>query len=344
MARAELLFLIIPIAIGCQKDPGGGPASVPADQSELREWQKKFGMPIAIGPEEFPFTVSETRESFLKAHRAAHRIAGAGWSTPLSDQYRYAYWNSGTSGYRQNYAATWKSVGEAATGLDSKRPKHTITISTELYDKPRSTYHFSLHAVWESELGWGASINFYRGDGPINAVDSFSIGLFHPVLQPRYRAGKPASPLVLGAGRANFNTTRRDDEYLYEVDISSRPLDPKRPLPQSESIQQYWSSPESFREAALEELNRLEENVRRQIASSTAFEVKTKGGPTGADVPMPVPNNLVPDAVKQSVLDEALAEIETRRKLIQANYEAMHAATLAAFPELPTIVLPTPEK
>jgi hypothetical protein len=138
-----------------------------------------------------------------------------------------------------------------------------------------------------------------------------------------------------------FSTTRRDAQYNYQVAASSKPLDAKRPLSQVEAIQQYWSSPASFRKAALEELDRLEENVRRQIASGDAFTVKTKGGPTGADVPMPVPNDRVSDTVKQDVLDEAMAKIETQRKMIRANYEAMYAAAVAAFPELPAVVQPT---
>jgi hypothetical protein len=140
---------------------------------------------------------------------------------------------------------------------------------------------------------------------------------------------------------AQFSTTRRDDQYLYQVAVSSKPTDAERPLSQVDSLQEYWSSPASFLKAALEELDRLEKNVRLQIASSAAFEVKTKGGPTGADVPMPVPNDRVPATIKQDVLDEAMAEIETQRKLIQANYEAMHVAAVAAFPELPAVVQPT---
>ncbi len=92
----------------------------------------------------------------------------------------------------------------------------------------------------------------------------------------------------------------------------------------------------------MEELHRLEENARGEIASGRATTVRTKGGPTGRDVPMPVPSTHVPQSVQEHVLEEALAEIAVRRKLIQTHYRAMHAAAVAAFPELPEVVQPTP--
>jgi hypothetical protein len=298
-------------------------------------------MPKAIEAAELPFAVAATREKFLKADRTARKIAGASWAKQPADTYQYVGWNGGTGGYRQTYAARWERASDRTAGVDPKRPDHKIGLSTELYHEPRQAYGFSLHATWKPKHEWGAFVNFRSFDGPTGFLESFSVTLFHPEFLPQ--AARPASALVLGHGRAQFATTRSDDRHYYKVAVFSRPLEPEEPLHrlQVDSIQRYWSSSTSFREAALEELDRLEENARRQIASGRAFTVETLGGPTGADVPLPVPNDQIPHAVKQAVLDEALAEIEVRRKLVQAHYRAMHAGVVAAFPELPEVVQPT---
>ena len=48
-----------------------------------------------------------------------------------------------------------------------------------------------------------------------------------------------------------------------------------------------------------------------------------------------MPNNdgsAVPEAIKKDVLKDALAEIESRKKLVKEHYKEMHAATVAASP------------
>lgn len=346
MARLALVVLVS-MAVGCSGDPKNAAATKAAAASRdapapRQKWQEKFGMPTEIEPAKLTFAVAATREKFLKADRAARKIAGADWARKPGDTYSYHGWNGGTGGYRQEYAATWALARAPAAGVGRIRPNHKIVLSTELYDEPRQAYGFCLLATWEPKDGWRASLNFYSSDGPLAFVESFSLTFSHAELLPELPAATARSALVLGPGAVQFRTARSDDRYRYQVAVSSSPPGAPGPFhrPQADLIKSYWSSAASFQREVMEELERLRENARREIASGEAFMVKTKGGPTGRDVPMPAPSDRIPEAIKAAVLEEALAEIETRRKLVQSHYKAMHAAAVAAFPELPEVVTP----
>lgn len=103
-------------------------------------------------------------------------------------------------------------------------------------------------------------------------------------------------------------------------------------------IQPYWDSASTFRTAALDELDRLEQRVRKNFASKNAVAVWTLGGPTGADPPQPTLSSNVPDSVLREVLKQAMQEISTRKLLIDEHFTEMHAAAVAAFPMLAKIV------
>ena len=212
-------------------------------------------------------------------------MAGPGWITrprhvPLRQLEQRHRWLS--TGVFRDLAKSRRP----ATGLDPKRPDHTIVLSTELYHGPRQAYGFSLLATWEPEHGWGRFVNFRSYDGPVGLAESFSLTLSHPALLPKARGGKPASAIVLGSGQGPIrHGAERRSISLPRFRLQQAPRRRRATSsPQIDPIRRYWSSAASFQEAALEELHRLEENARVEIASGRAFTIRTKGGPTGRDV------------------------------------------------------------
>jgi hypothetical protein len=109
--------------------------------------------------------------------------------------------------------------------------------------------------------------------------------------------------------------------------------------PSLADIAPYWESPESFRDVALEELDRLETRARDLIGSGEAGALWTLGGPTGADPPMPAgPRAEISEKVRAAALEDALSQIAERKQLVEEQFKEMHHATTAAFPPLIEVI------
>jgi hypothetical protein len=293
-------------------------------------------MPAAVDPATLAFATPATGEQFRRADRAARRLAGPGWAVRAGPTYPSANW---PGGYKQVYTTTWTLA--AAPG----RPNHTIVLSTELYQEPRQANGFNLRATWAPTRGWDALVDYRSYDGEIGFVESFSVTLSHPDHLPGGQRESGRGPLLLGPEQVGFRATRTDDQYAYDAVVTSRPRGADWPLyrPQGEVLGRYWSSAAAFREAALAELDRLAENARREIPSGHAFSVRALR-PLGGYTTLPRADGAkVPPAVRAEVLDQALAEVEDRRALVRAHAEGMHAAAVAAFPDLPEVGRPTPK-
>src|SRR5262249_7770249 len=148
--------------------------------------------------------------------------------------------------------------------------------------------------------------------------------------------------LPLGPGGCWLSVRASDGPFDYLFDVTSRPAgdDGSRRKPLGKEIARYWASADSFKEVVLEELDRMEANAKDAIPSGKAVKVSTKGGPTGADVPRPVENPVIPESMKTAGLKDVLAQIEGQKKLVKEHFKEMHAATVAAFPDLGEILVP----
>jgi hypothetical protein len=333
------LFLVL-LAVGSSRtaaEPPPGPV-LP---------KNTFGLPADIDPRKLAFTGEGAGEKFLKLDAAARKIAGAQWAKRAGDRYPYLSWNSGSDGYNQTYLAAWEKAEKPKSGKPT-RPNHTIHIDTTLYaGNPTTASGFSLRADCLPKTGWGAAVSFSTHDGKRGLFEWFQLMILHDELLP---APGPATVpgLLLGPGRAWYSTIRTENNLVYHVQVSSRSLGvsgfSQKPLGQE--IARYWASAESFRDAALEELDFLTAEAKETIASGKAVSITTKGGPTGADVPRPVaPGPLtLPESLKTAVLKDALAEIEARKKMVREHFKDMYAATVASFPGLGEILAPPKKK
>jgi hypothetical protein len=306
-----------------------------------------FGLPAEIDPRKISFDAPVVGEKFLALDAAARKLAGADWAKRTGDRYPYTSWNSGSDGYNQTYAGNWEKAANPKPGVPA-RPNHSIRLGVTLYaGSPSSAHGFSFSATSTPKTGWGAGVSFSTHERKDRFFESFWLILRHDELTPR-RTNTEFYGLSLGPGQCQFSTSRTDAKYVYNFHVTSRPAGDNglNQKPLGREIARYWASADSFREVALEELDRLESNAKDGIASGKVVTITTKGGPTGADVPMPVAPGSVttPEAVKAAVLKEALAEIEGRKKLVRGHFKEMHAATVAAFPGLGEILTPPAKK
>ncbi|MBN9118778.1 MAG: hypothetical protein J0I06_06405 [Planctomycetes bacterium] len=357
MSRSAVLLVLFvvgsPAPAGASPPPAPVPRPAPPEPGE--NWRAGFGLPEEIDPQKVAFARPAVRETFLKLDAAARKVAGADWAKRAGDRYPYFTWNGGSDGFNQTYAGAWEKVASTDRAA-AARPNHAIHLSTTLYTgKPPPAYGFEVRSNWSPKTGWGAAVEFSTSEMKSGLYESFRLTLRHDDLLPAPRDALSVHGLLLGPGQGWFSASRTDDFYVYRFKVSSRAggvggFDRK---PIGREVARYWASADAFREAALEELDRLEANAKDGIASGKLAEITTKGGPTGADAPRPVPNRaaggpgaagaVVPEAIRKAVLKEALADIDGQKKLVREHYKDMHAATVAAFPGLGEILSP-PEK
>jgi hypothetical protein len=338
-------LLLALLAVGSSLAAGMPPPAPNPTPNRPVPPNNSHGLPAEIDPKNVAFAGDGAGERFRKLDAAARKIAGAGWAKRTGGRYPYASWNDGSGGYSQTYAGTWEMASREKPGIPAK-PNHTVSLHVTLL-ADRSAGGFSLHAELTPKAGFGAFVSFTTHEGKNGLFEDFTLTVLHDEFLPK-RAPHFLPGLPLGPGGCWFSASRSDDRYAYFFNVSSRPAgdDGLNRKPLGKEIARYWASAESFRDAALGELDKLEANARDGIASGAAVRITTKGGPTGADVPMPVlPGSVtVPEAMKAAVLKDAIAEVERRRKLVKEHYKDMYAAATTAFPGLGEILAPPAKK
>jgi hypothetical protein len=295
-----------------------------AKRPDVPAWHDRYNMPWEVVPAELSFEDSEIQAMLLRADAAARKMARPDWKVVAGKAYPYSSWNAGSSGYSRNYLAKWESGGDT---------RHNISLATQLYGT--GAKGFDLAATWAPPAGWNASLGVSRHSGPTPL--RFSLAFFHPDWTPPDKFGNPHPGLVVSPGGSYFSTHRRDGSFDARFSVSSRGPGENGAVyqPQLEDIAPYWKSPESFRAAAIAELDRLADRAGDLIVSGEAGERWTRGGPTGANPPMPAgPGSEISEAVRTAARDEAQVTIAQHKQLVEKHYKEMHQAATAAFPPL----------
>jgi hypothetical protein len=312
----------------CANPPAGplprkGPPST-AKRPDVPAWHDRYNMPWEVVPAELSFEESEIQAMLLRADAAAREIARPDWKVKAGKAYPYVSWNSGSNGYSRKYLAKWES------GAD---PRHNLSLATQLYGA--GAKGFELTATWAQPAIWKASVSASRFSKTTPLW--FSLRLYHPEWTPEDKSGNPNSGLVVSPGGPQFQANRRTGSYEARFSVSSRGREENGEIyqPQLEDIAPYWQSPESFRTAAIDELDRLAARASELIASGEAGQLWTRGGPTGANPPLPAgPGSEISETVRIAARDEAVAQISQQKQLVEKHYKEMHHAATAAFPSL----------
>jgi hypothetical protein len=302
--------------------PTGQPTA--GKRPDVPAWHDRYNMPWEVVPAELSFEDSEIQAILLRADAAARKIAGPDWQVKAGKAYPYVAWNSGSNGYSRKYLAKWES------GAD---PRHDISLATQLYGT--GAKGFELNATWSPPAGWKASVaaSQFSKTTPL----WFSLRFFHPEWVPEDKSGSPNLGLAVSPGSPQFQAHRRDGSFGARFFVSSRgPAEGGAVYqPQLEDIAPYWKSPESFRAAAIAELDRLADRAGDLIASGEAGERWTRGGPTGANPPVYAgPGSKISESVRIAARDEALAQIAEHKQLVEKHYKEMHHSATSAFPSL----------
>lgn len=299
------------------------------------------GMPAEVVPATIYFESAAHANAFLRLDVAARKIAQPDWYELTGQAYPYLSWNAGSNGYLQNYSGHWEQFAPAARNKPPTRPNHTIALSTDIYNTGRKAYGYRLQATKSTASGWRANIDFSTHDGLNGLWETLRIVLDHPQLAPQvdHDWSKPERELRLGVGQCFFQADRREPDFAYQFRVGSAPPDervPNRSL--RKEVAAYWKSPESFRAAALAELDRWEANMRKQLADGSTTTVLAMSGVTSANPPQPVPNAVVPPKMQAEVLEQALTNVAAQRKLVEGHFEDLHAIVVASFPPFAEIV------
>jgi hypothetical protein len=199
---------------------------------------------------------------------------------------------------------------------------HVVTIRVFASTAEERVRGLTLQSRWQPKSGCGATLDCTTYDGETASILlRFSNYGFFPLRWQHL---------------AEFENVH----YEFKVALSEASADHLASNPISfEKLCQWSSSPEVFREAGLEMLDRLEKSIAAEIESGTAikrvYTTQTIGGTHGGDPPQ----DLAIDSdrplsawEKQAVSKLALAEIAPHRKVFEKDYAAMHTALVKVFP------------
>ncbi len=343
MSRSALLLAAL--AVGSSLVAGMPPGPNPSPPGAVPPKDTR-GLPVDLDLRKITFGPAGVGEKFQKLDAVARKVAGPNWAVRTGDVYPCASHNFGSDGYSQSYTGTWEMATRQKPGIPAK-PNHSISLNVTLRAESKSADGFNLRAELTPKTGFGVFVSFTTNEGKNGLFEVFTLTVLHDELLPP-RGPHLLAGLPLGPGGCWLAASRTDDRFAYLFQVTSRPAgdDGSGRKPLGKEIARYWASADSFKEAALEELDRLEANTKDGVASGKAVKITTKGGPTGADVPMPVDAKSVgvPEAMKAAVLKEMLAEIEGRKELVREHFKDMHAAAVAAFPDLGEILAPLAKK
>jgi hypothetical protein len=329
------ILALIPVAFaaGCLPLPRpAGPRPEPTDPNHPE-------VTVRIDPQQVTFTDPAMQTAFRELDAAARRLAGPDWvvrnpgtyaSRDPEDRWRLA----------PSYAAWWSLRPVPDGAYDpNPRPKHQVKIEVNV--RPDGVADsFSVVADREPEAGWGAWVTYARYPDAAGPLGGLGFTVFHPEHRPRPHPG--SDRMRFGGGGLEVSVFRPDDRFNYALTASSDPpADPAGRRPPVHALRAYWRSAESFRDAALADLDRLDANLRdpaRRWLRTTAKHPRRAADAKEAERTRP------PDPIRAALLEEALAEVEGRRRLVREHFKDMHAAAVAAFPELADILDPPPAK
>lgn len=311
------LFLLAALAVGCSRPPAAPPGAA---------W------PDELAADEITFGDPEVDRQFQAIDAAARRLAGADWEKRNDGTYRrtaYPQWG--------HYEAHWAGPQNRA------RTGRSVEVRVELGRSDTlgpGEVGFFLAAVGETDQHWIARIGYRYGRRPGEPEPT---GMFTLTLQKYgqhfdgrhngidYRIGRCEQPLDYARETATHRYSFRVQNITPGSEHPCRTADAREVVP-------YWRSAESFRDAELAVLDRMLAGARTGLGRGRADTVREKKG-ANRDW-WPEVDRPVPDEIKADVLRSAEADVEKRRAIVREHHKEMHAAAVAAFPELADILDP----
>ena len=231
---------------------------------------------------------------------------------------------------KHNTSKRWESLQEG-----NLSDEHTISLSLS---GPRSQVHageidhvnsLALSANYAPSEGWGAVVYYYwstvSGTNDIN----FSMS-FKRITNPLNR--NVGFSLSLPDQTNSVTITKQSQGYQCKVST----FESKARAEVNEEILVYLSSPETFRDLALKQMDLFEAKVYEDFESGDAWFRHADLSDVRADNPpryMGIPKGgVLPKDVKDEAIAEMLEEIENRRLIIRENYQELYDAAKKAFP------------
>jgi hypothetical protein len=327
----KLLLCSVITASGCGSSPPG-PVAGPA----TRKQPAARNEPPAVALVDLSFEDATVAAKFRRFDAAAKAIAKPQWTIR-------PYRNVAQSGGPARFSARWcertNDRGECDCAPQAERPSHCISltgISSQSGDI--GIDGLALGATYLPITGWGAQIEYstYGGAGPLGRL--FNLRFHHEDFSHKH-----SNEWSLTLINSSFTGRRNYGELQYEFQVSTHGTESwmgEGTTNRDEQLEQYLASAESFRDAALVELDVLEKHCRDQISSGKAvIEVVDYTGASSDNPPQsrgvgPDGDKSLSEAQKAEVLTSALAEIDRRREIVREHYEAQYAALKATFPLL----------
>lgn len=324
----RVLLLLLPLAAGCLPVPSPKPPPEPPDPNRPE-------VTVRLDPQAVTFADPAVTEAFRKLDAAARKLARPDWVVRNAGTYSSEDPNDqwGNAG---DYVGWWSLRPVPDGAYDpSPRPKHQIKLQVSARNGAAGS--FSLLADRDPEHGWGAWVWMSRTTGPLGPVDGFVFTVHHPEHLPRPDPGQ--NRVRFGGGSQEVCVRRSDDRHEYTLEASSRrPGGEAERRPAGEGLRTYWASAESFRDAALADLDRLVDRLRTPAGRS--YRVVPRGKPPSDPAAVRAIWREPPEPYKSEMIAAALAEVEARKALVRDHFRDMHAAVVAAFPELADILDP----
>ena len=321
---------------GCQEPQHKGTPKLPPRHPSLRvPWSKR---PI-LEFEQLPFSDASFKRQVRLFHDLAERVAAKDWLVRRYQDLRYssapryvAVWQtSDVSGneYPRN-VRPYRSMGIALSGPSARGEEQVTTAG--------------VGGRWVPLEGWAASVSLEVHSAPQKVPFGTGTLAFVALVKAHDRFFR------LDAGRSE--NVIRLTEYFVSVFVQpDRTLcyEYKGQLPSASSLRDsaedlaesrrrflaLYASPESLRDTVLAQLEKLRRLVQDQIPRLEGVNVIDYSGVRSDSPPIPSPAaRLHPpsEETKKALLDQTLAELDSREKLVRENYREMHAAINKALP------------
>ena len=264
------------------------------------------------------FTSPALQTLLERLDKAARHLASDNWShTPFRNVHApRGYW----------YQAGWsdrKPLRDKRMHLES--PNHYLQVNASPgagAKDPKLIRMLVLSAVKLPGRGWGARCDFTRNSQSANDVLELTFYRCFPDRDTEY---------VVQFPNPHCGGTQYYGDWRYRYGASVRPR-------QGEAVvRAYLQSAESFRNTALTELDRLEQMVRKQHGAGQFIRAPvpaTWSPRDGAPYPPPGELDKLTEGQRTAILNTALQQIASQRRIVERHCHEMHAAAVATFPLL----------
>jgi hypothetical protein len=319
----KLLLCSVIAASACGSPPAA--RKVPAAPKE----------PPAVALGELSFNDATVAAKFRRFDAAAKALTKPQWTIR---PYRNSTYSGGPARFVGEWCQRTNRRGEGDYSLQAARPNHCIGLIGKSNSPDETIDGLELRAIYLPAKGWGAEIEYRTYNDAALLGEFFNLRFHHDEFNPKNNYDNECA---LNLVNSYFTARRKYGQLEYQFQVSThgtRSWMGETKTGPDEQVEKYLASAESFRDAALAELDALERHCRDQIASGEAVigvndytDVRSdnppRSPPSGVDT-------CLSEAQKAEVLQSALTEIDRRREIVREHYAEQYAALKATFPLL----------